>query len=82
MVSMLKFFKADPQKKKHRGQGWYYHRGKGIYSKYGERQGGYKHDGTVKAKHKYKNPLKANIGDIRNNRLKATHVKKHGIKYV
>ena len=33
MVTPLKYYRSDP-KKKGRGDGYYYHRGKGIYSKY------------------------------------------------
>lgn len=35
MSSPLRFFRSDPNKKG-RGKGVYYHRGKGIYSKYSQ----------------------------------------------
>ena len=44
MVTPLKFFRSDPNKKG-RGRGVYYHRGKGIYSKYSIER-----DSKIKAK--------------------------------
>jgi hypothetical protein len=32
MVSVAKYFRADPNRKG-RGEGWYYHRGNKVYSK-------------------------------------------------
>jgi hypothetical protein len=34
MVSNLRYFRADPNPSKQRGAGYYWHRGKGIFSKY------------------------------------------------
>jgi len=59
MPAGMRFFKTDPNKQG-RGRGVYYHRGKGVYSKYD-----IKRDKKIKAKgykkHKTGLPLKSRI---------------------
>lgn len=59
MPSPLKFFKTDPNGQG-RGRGVYYHRGKGVYSKYSIER-----DAKIKAKGFKKNK----VGAPKNSRL-------------
>ena len=60
MVGPLQYFEQDPNGKG-RGPGWYYHRGKGYYSKY--EVGEDSREANIKAKHKARNPFYAHTGD-------------------
>ena len=60
VVGPLQYFDRDPNNKG-RGAGWYYHRGKGYYSKYeiGENS----REANIRAKNKARNPFYAHTGD-------------------
>lgn len=67
MPTRLKFYRQDPNRKG-RGQGVYYHRGKGIYSKYSVER-----DKKIKARgyktHKVGRPTKSRIRHTGDGRL-------------
>ena len=62
MVGELHFFDHDPNPRKRRGAGDYYHRGKGQWSKYGG--AGFTREKRNIAKTRVKSPLRAHTGDM------------------